>query len=169
MSVIPPPRAGNALRVCLSVLVLMPVLMACTNRLENPELISTLTNTPKTVEIQQETVEIQQSPQVPFISVPSLVVDGGVGELLEVRDGQVQVAASPSRYSIFWDYHGSGTLAFASSPFKSTDSGKFSVSDFWVYDYHKDQSTLWLASNVGRTDFISSWNRSRWDSDASCS
>ena len=143
MSVSPPPGAGNALRACLSVIVLIPGLMACTNRLDNPELISTLTNIPKTVEIQQPT-------QAASISLPSVVVDGGVGELLEVHAGQVRVAAPPSRYSMFWDYNGSGTLAFASSPFQSTDSGKFSVSDFWVYDYHKDQSTLWLASNVGR-------------------
>ena len=142
MSVSPPQRAGNVWRACPSALVLMLVLEACTSPSANPEVVSTPTNIPKSVEVHPT--------QVLSMSVPSVVADGGVGELLEARDGQVRVETPPPEYSMYWDYNGSGTLAFASASFQRTDSGKFSVSDFWVYDYYQAESTLWLASNVGR-------------------
>lgn len=84
------------------------------------------------------------------IDAPRLVVAGLQGKLLIERAGKIHSEPAPAGYSMYWDYSGAGTLAFASTDWQRAASGNLSVSDFWVYDYHRRESKQWIDSNVGR-------------------
>lgn len=141
MSFRPPQMAEwAALRVYLPVLA--SLLAGCAV----PPAPTQVVPSPTTI-LKSGKVQLTEAPSAP---APRLVVAGAAGELLEARAGKVRPAIPPPEYAMYWDYSGAGALAFASASWESAASGNFSVSDFWVHDYHQGESTRWFASNVGR-------------------
>ena len=143
MRIRPPLTAESAWRPLIHVLVGVFVLAACA-----PTAVPTEVFLPDTTISPSAKVLPTQPPKSK--TVPRLVVAGTAGELLSARAGKVGPEIPPSEYAMYWDYNGAGVLAFASAFWQPSASGKFSVTDLWVYDYLQDETVLWFASNVGR-------------------
>jgi len=129
-------------RACLAVLNSVLVLAACEPLAAPTQVVPTPITILKSGQAQPA--------QASSTSVPVLVVAGEAGELLVERAGHVRRETPPHEYAMYWDYSGAGALAFASTSWQRADSGNFSVSDFWVYDYRQGEATRWFPSNVGR-------------------
>lgn len=128
--------------VCLVLFTCAFILGACELQNSPNQVVLLATNIPKSV--------AAHSTHYPSNSAPQLVVAGAPAELLVERAGQFRVETPPRAYAMYWDYSGAGSLAFGSTSWKRADSGIFSVSDFWVYDYRQGEVTRWFPSNVGR-------------------